>query len=82
MPGACATSPTSDRSLVGQRGGAARHRAAACTSAASGRPPAEAVMKLAANSERGSDHIALFSFDNELHVVQPFTTSPSDISTR
>src|SRR6266566_1411742 len=38
----------------------------------------EAVAKLAAELERGSDHIALFSFDNELHVVQPFTTSPSE----
>jgi Ca-activated chloride channel family protein len=39
----------------------------------------EAVTKLAAELERGRDHIALFSFDNELHVVQPFTTSPSDV---
>ena len=39
----------------------------------------EAVTKLAAELERGRDHIALFSFDSELHVVQPFTTSPSDV---
>src|SRR5438045_4920490 len=39
----------------------------------------EAVAKLAAELERGRDHIALFTFDNELHVVQPFTTSPSDV---
>ena len=38
----------------------------------------EAVAKLAAELERGRDHIALFTFDNELHVVQPFTTSPSE----
>src|SRR2546425_2271709 len=37
-----------------------------------------AVAKLAAELERGRDHIALFAFDNELHVVQPFTTSPSE----
>jgi Ca-activated chloride channel homolog len=40
----------------------------------------EAVAKLAAELERGRDHIALFAFDNELHVVQPFTTSPSEIA--
>ena len=39
----------------------------------------EAVAKLAAELERGRDHIALFAFDSELHVVQPFTTSPSEV---
>jgi len=39
----------------------------------------DAVTKLAEELERGRDRIALFAFDNELHVVQPFTTSPSDI---
>ena len=39
----------------------------------------EAVTKLAEQLERGRDHIALFTFDNELHVVQPFTTTPSDV---
>ena len=42
----------------------------------------DAVTKLAAELESGRDHIALFSFDNELHVVQPFTTSPSDVVRR
>ena len=40
----------------------------------------EAVMKLASELERGRDHIALFAFDNELHVVQPFTTEPGEIT--
>src|SRR5205814_2966963 len=39
----------------------------------------EAVAKLAAELEHGRDHVALFAFDNELHVLQPFTTSPSDV---
>jgi len=39
----------------------------------------EAVTKLAAELERGRDRVALFAFDSELHVVQPFTTSPSDV---
>src|SRR5436305_5269763 len=39
----------------------------------------DAVGKLATEIENGRDHIALFAFDNELHVVQPFTTSPSDV---
>jgi Ca-activated chloride channel family protein len=39
----------------------------------------DAVAKLAAELENGRDHIALFSFDNELHVVQPFTTSPDAV---
>ena len=38
----------------------------------------DAVAKLSAELEAGRDHIALFAFDNELHVVQPFTTSPAD----
>ena len=39
----------------------------------------DAVSKLAAELENGRDHIALFAFDNELHVVQPFTTSPEAV---
>lgn len=39
----------------------------------------EAVTKLASELENGRDHIALFAFDNELHVVQPFTTSPDAV---
>ena len=39
----------------------------------------EAVTKIAGELERGRDHIALFAFDNQLHVVQPFTTSPSEV---
>jgi len=39
----------------------------------------DAVTRLADELERGRDHIALFAFDSELHVLQPFTTSPSDI---
>jgi len=41
----------------------------------------DAVSKLAAELESGRDHIALFAFDNELHVIQPFTTSPDAIVT-
>src|SRR5438552_17337176 len=37
----------------------------------------EAVAKLAAELERGRDHIALFTSDTERHVAQPFTTSPT-----
>ena len=40
----------------------------------------EAVAKLAEQLERGRDHIALFTFDNELHVVQAFTTNPSEVN--
>src|ERR1043166_5655793 len=39
----------------------------------------DAVTKLATELETDRDHIALFAFDNELHVVQPFTTSPDAI---
>ncbi len=39
----------------------------------------DAVTKLAGELEDGRDHIALFAFDNELHIVQPFTTSPSKV---
>jgi Ca-activated chloride channel homolog len=39
----------------------------------------DAVTKLAEELEQGRDRIALFAFDNELHVVQPFTTSPPEI---
>ena len=39
----------------------------------------EAATKLAEELEAGRDHIALFAFDNELHVVQPFTTTPDDV---
>lgn len=41
----------------------------------------DAVTRLAGELQNGRDHIALFTFDNELHVVQPFTTSPGDIVT-
>jgi VWFA-related protein len=39
----------------------------------------DAVAKLAAELERGRDHVALFAFDNELRTVQPFTTTPSQV---
>jgi VWFA-related protein len=39
----------------------------------------DAVTKLASELEEGRDHIALFAFDNELYVVQPFTTSPNEV---
>jgi len=39
------------------------------------------VTRLANELQSGRDHIALFAFDNELHTVQPFTTSPADIVT-
>ena len=39
----------------------------------------DAVKKIAAELERASDHSALFTFDNQLHVVQPFSTSPSKL---
>ena len=38
-----------------------------------------AVTAIAAELERGRDRIALFAFDSSLHVIQPFTTSPSDV---
>jgi VWFA-related protein len=37
------------------------------------------VTQLAAELARGRDHIALFAFDADIHVVQPFTTSPSEV---
>ena len=39
----------------------------------------DAVTMLAGELQPGRDHIALFAFDNELRVVQPFTTSPGDV---
>ena len=39
----------------------------------------DAIAKIAADLEQGRDRIALFAFDNQLHVVQPFTTSPSEV---
>lgn len=39
----------------------------------------DVVKQLAATLTSGRDHIALFAFDNDLHVVQPFTTSPSEV---
>ncbi len=39
----------------------------------------DAVTRLASELENGRDHIALFAFDNELHVLQPFTTAPQDV---
>jgi Ca-activated chloride channel family protein len=38
----------------------------------------DAVARVASQLQAGRDRIALFAFDNELRVVQPFTTSPSD----
>jgi len=40
----------------------------------------EAVARLAAELERDRDRVALFSFDSALRVVQPFTTSPPDVT--
>ena len=39
----------------------------------------DAVTRLAEALESGRDQMALFGFDNELRVVQPFTTSPSRV---
>lgn len=41
----------------------------------------DAITRLAAELEAGRDHVALFAFDSTLHVVQPFTTTPSEIVT-
>src|SRR5262249_38686979 len=39
----------------------------------------EAITRLAAELETGRDQIALLTFDDELHEVQPYTTTPSDV---
>jgi Ca-activated chloride channel family protein len=39
----------------------------------------DAITKLAAELQTGRDQIALLTFDNELHEVQPYTTTPSDV---
>jgi Ca-activated chloride channel homolog len=39
----------------------------------------DAITKLAAELQIGRDRIALLTFDNELHEVQPFTTNPGDV---
>ena len=39
----------------------------------------DAATQLALELEPGRDHIALFTFDSQLHAVQPFTTSPPEI---
>ena len=38
----------------------------------------DAITRLAAELQTGRDRIALLTFDNELHEVQPFTTNPAD----
>jgi Ca-activated chloride channel family protein len=39
----------------------------------------DAVVKLASGLDRGRDRIALYTFDTELHEVQPFTTTPAEV---
>jgi Ca-activated chloride channel family protein len=39
----------------------------------------DAITRLAADLQAGHDQIALLTFDNELHEVQPYTTTPSDV---
>jgi len=39
----------------------------------------DAITKLTAELEPGRDRVALLTFDNELHEVQPFTTNPDDV---
>src|SRR5262245_47858903 len=39
----------------------------------------EAITRLAAELQAGRDQIALLTFDDELHEVQPYTTTPSDV---
>jgi Ca-activated chloride channel homolog len=42
----------------------------------------DAITKLAAELQSGRDRIALLTFDNELHEVQPYTTTPSEVVRR
>ena len=42
----------------------------------------EAITKLAAELQAGRDQIALLTFDDELHEVQPYTTTPSEVVRR
>ncbi len=39
----------------------------------------DAITRLAAELQSGRDQIALLTFDNELHEVQPYTTTPSEV---
>jgi VWFA-related protein len=39
----------------------------------------DAITRLAGELQSGRDQIALLTFDNELHEVQPYTTTPSDV---
>ncbi len=39
----------------------------------------DAATQLALELQPGRDHVALFTFDSQLHAVQPFTTSPPEI---
>src|SRR5215510_13591458 len=39
----------------------------------------DAITRLAAELQVGRDQIALLTFDDELHEVQPYTTTPSDV---
>jgi len=42
----------------------------------------EAIARLAAGLQAGRDRIALLTFDDELHEVQPYTTTPSEVVRR
>jgi VWFA-related protein len=42
----------------------------------------EAITRLAAELQTGRDQIALLTFDDELHEVQPYTTTPSEVVLR
>jgi VWFA-related protein len=42
----------------------------------------EAITRLAAELQAGRDQIALLTFDDELHEVQPYTTTPSEVVRR
>jgi len=39
----------------------------------------DAITRVAGELQSGRDQIALLTFDNELHEVQPYTTTPSDV---
>jgi VWFA-related protein len=39
----------------------------------------DAITRLSAELQTGRDQIALLTFDNELHEVQPYTTTPADV---
>jgi Ca-activated chloride channel family protein len=42
----------------------------------------EAITRLAAELQAGRDQVALLTFDDELHEVQPYTTTPSEVVRR